>query len=94
MTPNREARALRGGSWPAGWPIHPSKSRGPCLGSRRMARPTVTTLLAMALFAVLGPLAVGCGGGSSTSSEVLTELQRVAPVAEGTPALVFVYTDG
>lgn len=91
MTPSREARALRGGKWPASWLIHPSQSGSPCLRSWRMARPTVTTLLAIA---ALGLLAVGCGGGSSTSSEVLAELQRVAPVTEGTPALVFVYTDG
>lgn len=49
----------------------------------------------MALFfPVLGLLLLGCGGDSPASSGVLAELQRVAPVAQGMPTLVFVYTDG
>lgn len=45
------------------------------------------------LFAVLVSL-VGCADSSPASKDLLTELGRVAPVALGTPTLVFVYTDG
>lgn len=53
-------------------------------------------LLAMPpLLAVVALLLAGCSEGPSTaSSGVLAELQRVAPLAQGTPTLVFVYTDG
>lgn len=46
------------------------------------------------LFAVLALLVAGCGGGSSTSSDVVAELRRVATVEHAKPTLVFVYTDG
>lgn len=46
------------------------------------------------LVPLLGLLLASCGGGSPESGGVLAELRRVAPVAQGMPTLVFVYTDG
>ena len=81
----------------AGDPVMLADDRRLAAVSRPPARVRLTmkALLAMPpLFAVLGLLLVGCGGGAPPSGGVLAELQRVAPVAQGMPTLVFVYADG
>ena len=51
-------------------------------------RLSITILAAM----TAGLLSMTCGGGSEP--DLLDELGRVAPVEQGFPTLVFVYTDG
>jgi hypothetical protein len=64
-------------------------------GGGRLVWTRMKVLLATPpLLAVLGLLLVGCGASSPASSGALAELQRVAPVVQGIPTLVFVYTDG
>lgn len=55
-------------------------------------RPVVGTLGAALTLVALVLLA--CGRASTPANPALTELKKVAPLTQGGPALVFVYTDG
>lgn len=64
---------------------------------RLVVRPSfgIGSLLVTAILSASFISAVGCGSsGDSSSSGPFQQLQELAPVDQGTPVLLFVYTDG